>query len=38
MIADRKLPVYLIIGANEYAKIRTHTQARVDRQGEPVAE
>ena len=38
MTDDRKLPVHLIIGANEYAKIRTQTQARVGRQGEPVAE
>ena len=38
MTDDRKLPVHLIICANEYAKIRTQTQARVGRQGEPVAE
>ncbi len=38
MTDDRKLPVHLIIGANEYAKIRMQTQARVGRQGEPVAE
>ncbi|CAB4027146.1 Hypothetical predicted protein [Paramuricea clavata] len=38
MTDDRKLPVNLIIGANEYAKILKQTQARVGRQGEPVAE
>ena len=38
MTDDRKLPVHLIIGANEYAKNRTQTQARVGRHGEPVAE
>ena len=32
-----KLPVHIILGANEYAKIRT-SQVRIGRQGEPVAE
>jgi hypothetical protein len=32
-----KLPVHVILGANEYAKIRT-SQVRIGRQGEPVAE
>ena len=34
----KKLPVHLILGANEYAKIRTRAQLRVGRQGEPLAE
>ena len=34
---NEKLPVHVILGANEYAKIKT-TQLRVGRQGEPVAE
>ncbi|CAB4021652.1 Hypothetical predicted protein, partial [Paramuricea clavata] len=32
-----RLPVHVILGANEYAKIRT-SQVRIGRQGEPVAE
>ena len=35
---DRRLPVHIILGANEYAQIRTRTQPRVGRRGEPVAE
>ena len=33
-----KLPVHFILGANEYAKIRTSTQSRIGRLGEPIAE
>ena len=36
--SDRRLPVHIILGANEYAQIGTHTQPRVGRRGEPVAE
>ena len=32
------LPVHLILGANDYAKIRTSESLRVGRSGEPVAE
>ena len=32
------LPVHLILGANEYAKIRTNENLRVGKTGEPVAE
>ena len=35
---DRRLPVHIIIGANEYAQIRTRPQPRVGGRGEPVAE
>ena len=35
---DDHLPVHLILGTNEYAKICTHAQIRLGRQGEPVAE
>ena len=35
---DDHLPVHLILGANEYTKIRTNAQLRLGRQGEPVAE
>ena len=31
-------PVYLILGTNEYAKIKTGARPRVGRSGEPVAE
>ena len=34
----RRLPVHIILGANEYANISTRTQLRVGRRGEPVAE
>ena len=34
----KELPVHLILGANEYAKIRTRAQLRVGRQGETLAE
>lgn len=34
---DRHLPVHIILGANEYAKIRTSTQPRVGRRGKPGA-
>ena len=34
----QKLPVHVILGANEYAKIRTAVQSRVGRPGEPIAE
>ena len=33
-----KLHVYLILGANEFAKIRTGERLRVGRRGDPVAE
>ncbi|XP_068703885.1 uncharacterized protein [Montipora foliosa] len=33
-----KLPVHLILGANEFAKIRTGERLRVGRRGDPVAE
>lgn len=36
--SDRRLPVHIILGTNEYAQIRTRTQPRVGRRGEPVAE
>ena len=32
------LPVHLILGTNEYAKIKTGARPRVGRSGEPVAE
>jgi len=32
------LPVHIILGANEYAKIRTNENLRVGQTGEPVAE
>ena len=35
---DRRLPIHIILGANEYEQIRTRTQPRVGRRGEPVAE
>ena len=35
---DRRLPVHIILGANQYVQIHTHTQPRVGRCGEPVAE
>ena len=34
---DRRLPLQIILGANEYAQIRTRKQPRVGRRGEPVA-
>ena len=33
-----QLPVHLILGANDFAKIRTSVRMRVGRRGEPVAE
>ena len=33
-----KLPVHLILGANEFAKIRIGERLRVGRRGDPVAE
>ena len=36
--AEEHLPVHIILGANEYAQIRTRTPLRVGRRGEPVAE
>ena len=33
-----QLPVHLILGANDFAKIRSGEQLRVDRRGDPVAE
>ncbi len=36
--SDRRLPVHIILGANEYAQILKHTQRRVGRHGGPVAE
>ena len=33
-----QLPVYLILGDNDFAKIRTGERLRVDRRGDPVAE
>ena len=35
---DRRLPVHIILGASEYAQIRTRAQPRVGRRGELVAE
>ena len=35
---DELLPVHMILGANEYAQIRTRTQPREGHRGEPVAE
>ena len=35
---EERLPVHIILGANEYAQIRTRTPPRVGRRGEPVAE
>ena len=35
---DRRLPAHIILGANQYAQIRTRTQPRVGRLVEPVAE
>ncbi|XP_067045588.1 uncharacterized protein [Acropora muricata] len=35
---DRRLTVHIILGANEQAQIRTCTQPRVGRRGEPVAD
>lgn len=35
---ERRLPVHIILGENEYAQIRIRTQPRVGRRGEPVAE
>ena len=32
------LPIHLILGTNEYAKIKTGTRPRIGRPGEPVAE
>jgi hypothetical protein len=34
----QKLPIHMILGANEYAKIRTSIQSCIGRQGEPIAE
>ena len=36
--AEEHLPVHIILGANEYAQIRTRTPLRVGRRGVPVAE
>ena len=36
--AKPQLPIHLILGASEYAKIKTATKPRVGRPGEPVAE
>ena len=33
-----ELPVHLVIGANEYTKIKTETSPKIGRQGEPIAE
>ena len=33
-----ELPVHLILGASEYAQIKTETKPRVGQPGEPVAE
>jgi hypothetical protein len=33
-----ELPVHLILGASEYAKIKTETRPRVGKPGDPVAE
>ena len=35
---DEQLPVHVIIGANDFAKIRTGERLRVGRRGDPVAE
>ena len=32
------LPIHLVLGTNEYAKIKTGTRPRIGRPGEPVAE
>ena len=37
MATKQKLPVHMILGANEYAKIHTSVQSRIGRQGEPIA-
>ena len=34
----KKLPVHIILGANDFAKIRTGERLRVGRRGDPVAE
>ena len=33
-----RLPVHIILGASEYAKLKTDTAPRIDKPGEPVAE
>lgn len=33
-----ELPVHIILGASEYAKIKTETRPKIGRPGEPVAE
>jgi hypothetical protein len=33
-----ELPVHLVIGANEYTKIKTETSPKIGHQGEPIAE
>ncbi len=33
-----ELPVHLVIGTNEYTKIKTETPPKVGKQGEPIAE
>ena len=33
-----ELPIYVIIGTNQYLKIKTKTPARIGNQGEPIAE
>ena len=35
---DDRLPVHIILGANEYAQFRTRVPLRVGRRGETVAE
>ena len=37
-LLERRLPVHIILGANEYMQICTHMQLRVGRRREPVAE
>ena len=33
-----ELPIYLILGASEYTRIKVHEMPRVGQHGEPVAE
>ncbi len=33
-----ELPVHLVIGTNEYTKIKTETPPKICKQGEPIAE
>ena len=35
---EARLPVHVIIGANDFAKIRTSDRLRIGRKGDPAAE